>query len=57
MKVVIYVLQLGALTRQDQALVQPVVVKEKLDQHKAFFLLGALAQLVVVKAHPLKTHV
>ena len=55
--VVIYVPQLEALTRQDQALVQPAVVKEKLDQHKVFFLLSAIAQLVVVKDRQLKTNV
>jgi hypothetical protein len=38
MKVVIYVPQLGVLIRLDQALAQPVAVKERLDQPKASFL-------------------
>ena len=52
MKVVIYVLQQGALIKQDQAHVLPVVVKEKLDQRKAFFQSSGPAQLVAEKDHP-----
>ena len=37
MKAVTYVQQLEALIRLGQVLVQPVVAKEKSDQHKAFF--------------------